>query len=715
MIMRRDGFLRVPIRADHQGRIQNISIGETALNGDPDPTLPYPQSLEISFDVVGGNTEVQVAPPWEGFIYFIPDSTLNHPTVPSDVSVGNFPMWPVTGDLLIRSMNSFAGSGGLDDAFATHLPLVDPLPSIVRFSKIRLTQDFLFTTVRDLPKYRFTFGGTQVLSDDPLRHQKLIVVFLAGKTGLPCRMDANDPTKDAALLPMPSVDLAPAGNRTTLRISVASASEESLSSSWFTMVPDYDAISGESFVPAAIDNFAQQLINPAHPNHSVFPARIIFQSAPAGAYAPDHAPLTPLRAALAAALPGGRSYRKLQLLRPPIPGPTVTSAAYRPYPMYRLCWRPTGGGATESLRMPLSGRMYLPLANDTFTFWVIPRSNDPALVVAGDQVKLSTLAPPPAHYIGVPQTTLDLAFAPATDQLTSYVHLQRYDSSMAWDVYKRIAAVRARHIAAAATAWNVPNVPCDLAHPHGVCNFYILPVTAARRPFSEVYGFIRESAGRHGLAPEFLHVVFFGEGGNQAIDAAAAAGGFDPAESLDTFNFVGLDLIVYRTGRPLPLGTPPVPPEATADGDADEIAEYTYNLVTEGYVDAATASAVTRDREVVRHEARTRTLQVGHIAGWQAVIELVAAELHSRLAEMVAHLGAPAGLTENERRFLSYVRFNSAPATARDHADHLATRMVPWVNPLPPGNQNALYNTIQRLAITQWHEAAGAYRTLEVS
>lgn len=706
--MRRDSFLRTPIRADHQALLQNLLIADVPLNGNPDPANPYPQTLEIRFDIAASTTEVQIALPWEGLLQFRPDSTLNHPAAPSDVTVARYPTWAVVGDLLLRTFTLFGSGSGLQDAFTTHLPLVSPFPAIVRFSKVRLTQDFLFTTLGALPKHRFMFEGAAVASDDPLHLQKLIMKFLSGVALVPCKLDPADPTKDQTLLAMPSVHLAAAGTTTTFRIAIASASENGLSTTWFTMRPE-DAISGEPLVPVAIDNFTEQVTNPVHPHHSVIPARLIFQQAAAAAYAPDHDAATPLRAALAAPLAGGLRYRKIEVVRPPLPGSEVSSAATRPYPMYCLCWRPVGGGATESLRLPLSSRVYVPLADGSYRFWVIPRSADPTAIVAGDHVRLSLQAAPPARYIDLPSMTIDVAVG-SSPSARVFAHTHQYDSRMVWEGFRIVRPNRRPMQVAAARAWKLAEADGD---PHGVLDWFILPTTAAREDYRELYGYFRESAGRHGLAPEFLQVVFFGEGGGLAITP-----GFDPAKAIDTWGFVGLDLVLYRTGR-LPIGAPPVPPEAVAAGDADEIAEFTFNLVTSGYVDAATAAAVTPAGRTEVNEIG-RTIHVGTVTGWKEAIELVAAEIHARLDEMTAYLAAKVPpipvAEENQRRFLAYLRYSSRPATARSHADNLAVRLRPWTGAFPalgvPSNALPHFLAIQRVAVTEWQEAAAVYRSI---
>lgn len=704
--MREDGFLRAPIRGDHQVRLRNLQIGEAALAGDPDPAAPFPQTLEIDFDVDAAVSEVQIAPLWEGMLRFVPDSVVNHPAAPADVTEAQFPTWAVVGDLILRSYLSFLGPSELEGAFATHIPFVSPAPTTVRYAKVSLTREFLFTTLRNLPKHRLMFAAAVVPTNDPLYHQKLVIKFLAGQASVPCPIDPATPANDAALRPMPSVHLAAAGLTTTLRVAIASLSEELLEPTWFDARPEYDAIAGDPLVRPPLNTLANQLSSPAHPSHSAVPARVIYQSAAAAAFAPDHGPTTPVRAALAAARADGRTYRRIELLRPPIPGAPVGSAAQRPYPMYRLCWRPAAPGAAESTRIPLSGRLYLPLSDGTYTFWVIPRSGDPAVTLAGDHIRLSTQAPPPARYIEPPSTTLDVALG-AASSARLFTHTHPYDSRMVWEGFRIVSRSRARQVAAA-RAWGLPEADKD---PHGALDWFI--TNAARADYRELYGYIRESAGRHGLAPEFLQVVFFGEGGHIAITP-----GFDAAKAIDTYGFAGLDLVLYRTGR-LPIGADPVPPQAVASGDADEIAEYSFNLVNEGYVDAATAAAVTPAGRTVVNEIG-RTIHVGTVTGWKAAIELVAAELHARLDEMTTYLAGKippiAVVEENQRRFLAYLRYSSRPGTARGHADNLAGRLRRWTGAYPPlgvrSDPLPHFLSIQRVAVTQWQEAAAVYRSI---
>jgi hypothetical protein len=211
--MRANGFLRTPIRGDHQARLQNLRGTEVPLAGNPASGTPYPQALEISFDVQQGTTEIQISPVLEGTLLFIPDSTSNNPTDPAQVVEASYPGWSVTGDLLLRAVGVFGGSNELAAVFSQHIPLIAPPPDTFRYSKIRITRDFLFTTVRRLRATGLVFNATAVDSRDPLYHPKLVISFLQGRARVMCRVDPAAPANDDALQPMPAVVLAPAGNR----------------------------------------------------------------------------------------------------------------------------------------------------------------------------------------------------------------------------------------------------------------------------------------------------------------------------------------------------------------------------------------------------------------------------------------------------------------------------------------------------------------------
>jgi len=691
-------FLRTPIRGEDQWSLLDLQVGEASLVGDPQPDQVYPQTLEISFDVALGTTEVQIAPLWEGSLIFLPDSTAGNPLDPAEVSLANYPNWSVTGDMVLTTI---AGTVDFADAFAFHIPLIRRVPGLVRYSKVRLTQDFLFTTLKNALPFSIVFDGEIVFAGDPLFHEKLLINVLRGTAGVPCLQPPDDSGLDTAHQPMPAVVLEPSDSRTVLRVTVASVSEKVSDLGWFEQRPEYDDLSGELLVDPALQTEEDIRYNPAHPCLSVIPAWGLFQAASLASYAPDHAVGVPVRAALTAARPDGLTYRRVDLFRPPIPGAVVSTIPQRPYPQYQLCWTPGDGQPTRSLRIPLAGQAYLPLADGLYGFSAIPRSADPAMVFPGEQVTLSLSRSASEKVIGLPQATVAVDFT-GVDATTLYVHLRMYDSLYVWDGYAGVSSRRGRLQAQAESDWNAL-----------VRDWYVLPVNEPESAsYAPMYGFLRESAGRHGLAPEFLQSVFFGEGVAVTIPAAINRHEvFDPLQLVDGFFDVGLDLILYRTGGTMLNGDPPPIPEIP-ESAVDELAEYQYNLVAEGYVDAATASAVWWSRQ--ERNEKGRLIQVASINGWAAAIELVAAELHARLDEMAAYLAGQVPAVEvpmeNQRRYLAYVRFNASLATAKRHADSLETRAIKWSGTRPTDRRDAEYNTVQRLATTQWHEAAGIYR-----
>ena len=609
--MRDDKFLRTPIRGDHQDRLQNLLIEEAPLAGNPLSDDFYPQTLEISFEVDPAIAEVQIAPLWEGFFLFIPDSNSGNPTEVSEVSEANYPNWSVTGDLILRSFVDFSGPPNLESAFGTHIQLITPIPSIVRYSKIRLSQEFIFTTLKEVFWNPIIFNEELISPNDPEYHQKLVIAFLQGNAEVPCTVDRDDPALDDALRPMPEIVLAPQGDRTVFRVIAASRSEKEIDLAWFDQRPEYDDISGEQLVDPALQTEQDLKFSQAHPNQSVISLLALYQAASLLSYAPDHEDTAlPLRIALSAPLSDGKIFRRIELIRPEIPGAPVGASPYRHYPMYQFCWKLGELGTTQSQRMPLSGRLYLLLENGDYDFWVITRSQNPDVFVTGDQVRLSFTAEAPAKYITLPDVKVTTSVQSGVDSLTIYAHFPAFESLYLWEGFDNAFQIKTGLQAKAEADWNAD-----------IFDWYLLPTSQANKPYSALYGYIRESAGRHGLAPEFLQTIVWGEGCQGEINRHPV---FDPMEVLDAFGFMGLDLILYRTGGKMPNGDPPpIPPEIPAS-NVEELAEYSYNLVTEGYVDPLTAANVSWGREVVRREAGgQRTLQIANIIGWDTAIELV--------------------------------------------------------------------------------------------
>jgi hypothetical protein len=686
--MRQTVFLRTPIKAAHQGRMQNLQVSEQPPAGNPAAGDVYPQTLIVSFDVAAGTTDVEIAPLWEGYLYFLPDDTTGYPTKPEEVTPANFDKWRLVGDLVLHNTRGFLDeSAAVDQAFASHIKLIRPAASAVRYSKVRLTRDFLFGTLAAIPAVVFVSDGAKVDERDRQWHAKFVLGFLRGRTKVPCPVDAADPSKDFANQAMPSVHLAAPGGATTFRVAVAARAPEAevTGFAWFQHRPEFDDIPGVPLVPPTLDTLTHQRFNPAHPSHSVISAFALYQSASAAAYAPDHDAAKPLRAALTAPRPDGATYRRIDLIRPPAPGNAVTTSyPQRPFPQYQLSWRPAAGGTTQSLRIPLTGRLYLPLTDQDYRFWASPRSRDPEEGVA--QFLLSRKQPS-KKYIDLPSTMVTYAPAAGDDPPPLYADLLDYDSKRTWTAFVELDDFQ-RFKDKAKEAWNVP-----------VLNFFIHR-SAAMVHYGRIYGFFRAAAGRHGLAPEFLHAVFMGEGPGAGDDPST------PEEEQ-------LGLIEQNRKNGVPYSDTEVI-NSFGDLGLDVIGETIGPLIANGYLDSAFSAdqVLSNPRSVPNEKGEPRT--TWDIAGWEAAIELVAAELHSRLDAMRAYCAANgiAITTDVQRRFLAYLAYNAGVAGAKAllDAENLDKRLRSWTGSWPGTQRNAHFNSLIRVAISEWYENAEVYR-----
>jgi hypothetical protein len=674
----------------------NLQVTEQPFNGDPQPGDPYPQSLQITFET--DETEVQVATLWEGLIHFIPDSTAGYPQNPQDVTEANFSTWPLVGDLLLITADF-----SLREPFATHIPLIKQPPSLVRYSKVRLTRDFLFTTLRQvrLPiRLVENRAIVKLEGTDPLWHPKYVMAFLQGRAGVFCPIDPDDPAADFTNHPMPSVVVA-TGNTTTLTVTVSSRAEEVLVQSWFDREGDYDDIAGDSLVDPNIDNFQDQVRNPAHPGHSVIPLGAIFITAADEVFESSHR-LSSLRNTVINQLTSGKPYRSIKIERPPTPGKLVSTFPQRSFPQYRINWKRIGTATIDSLRLPLSGYNYIPLQDGQYTFWAIPRSQDPTVVQTGDQLQLS-LKQDTRKYIDLPsqggEVTLDLV--PGQTETKIYAHLHEYDSKRAWAEFQKAYDDKSYiSLREAAKARLNPTGKAKL-------NWFINQFRNME-DYSPIYGHIAASAGRHGLAPEFLQAVLMGESVNDKIWSMHDYGlPYSEDALIHSIDHSGLDLIVYRLG--LNDDPPPLPDE-----------EFRFNLIDEGYLDTSFSDSLENFGKQWRDEGGVAIeLEVADIRGWEAAVELVAAELHARLDEMLVYADEQniAITTEEKKRYLAYIRFNASFTNARTYVDQLRPpsdhlendRLKGWEGP-PPKKENARYNALQRVAAAEWFEAVGVYR-----
>jgi hypothetical protein len=709
--MRQTTFLRTPIRADHQSRLLNLQVAEQALAANPSPTDVYPQTLLINFGIAAGTSEVQIAPLWEGSFRFLADSTDGYPTDPSEVTEANFPQWKLVGDLVLES--GVKEMIDMRKAFGTQLPLISPPPSIVRYSKIRLTRDFLFVTMSGLQNVRFIRNGKVVDSKDPQWREKLIIAFLQGQAGVFCNVHNSDPTQDLALQPMPSVSLQPAGSVTTFRVAIANrAPELANQTNWFAPQPEIDDIFADPLADPGFRTRPDWSVDPGHPSHSVISTFALFTSALPAAYATEHGLSTPLRVALTAPRNDGKTYRRIDLLRATAPTTMGNASSYpqRPFPMHQLSWQLIDASEpAESLRIPLSGRLYVPLANGQLGFWANPRFRDNPEIDPEAKLMLS-IRTPDNKFLSMPTPAVDLTIGAADSAISLYANLLEYDGTRAWTVIRDKKKLRDQAIAAGEKRWNVT-----------VLKLFINP-KPTMITYARVYGLIREAAMRHGLAPEFLHAVFMGEGvggANGLLEARANMA--DPPtfeqrefEPIDSITQLGLDWIA--DDLPTPVGKTPIP-----TGDQDIALQA---LLTQHYLDPQFGPTSLVDLDNYRTEAKVLHM-TGKPVGWLAAIELVAAEAHARLDMMLRLLDLadrdPDAVSETQRRWLTYVRYNTEMKfdtwmTLGRNLDHWCVR---WRRSDRPGGpkdpsfsalEQVTYNSLQHLPVAEWYEQVGVYR-----
>lgn len=779
--MRATNFLRTPIRADHQARMRNLLVTEQLLTGDPSGGS-FLQALRITFET--SETEVQIAALWEGRMRFIPDTTAGYPLSPEEVTEDNFSAWPLEGDLVLHTEDF-----SLHQPFATHIKLIAFPPSLVRYSKIRLTSDFLFSTLRQvlLPLRMREEDKAITLNDaDPFWHQKLIIAFLQGHVSVNCFLDQDDPSKDFTTKPMPSVALTPVG-QSSLTITASSRCSEVYAATWFRHQPQYDNIPGvpllsPSMAPTGRPTMSQgpnatvlidtnarfqttgvkkgffvsnvtdgglgvvesvnsetqlthtplekgqnndwkvtdiyqlydlhdQFYNPSHPGHSVIPLAAIFATANEETFEGQHRG-SALWEAIRAFSAAGARYRRIDIVRPPRPGSPVSSQPQRPFPQYQINWQKIGDPSISSLRLPLSGHVYIPLREGQYKFWAIPRGQRPQEFHDGDQLKLSVKRDD-RKYIDLPGGSVVVDILSGDTSKTIFAHLFEYDSSFAWHAFASlnreqvVEPLRSEY----ARRWNVRADDEEKK----INYFYLWPQVQNKSPRMEtykyLYGHIVGAAGRHGIAPEFLQAVLIGEGIYVNYIRDEANGPYRDDQVFDTY-YVGLDKVGGLREK-------------------DPTAGYYSEWISQSYTDGDHFGHTVTSFEVVQNKELDPDKNPGlvgicppggchytraEITGYEAVVEWTVTELHFGLDWMVRKIreeGLEPISTEDERRFIAYVFFNTYfPATRgtilREFRDSDKT-IRKWKGEYP-GNKNARFNSLLRLAIAQFLEELGIYR-----
>jgi len=689
--MRASGFLRTPIRADHQDRMLDITIDEAPFAGNPSPADPYPQTLLISFTPVAAATEIQIAPCWEGDFYFIADDQAGYPTTSAQVTQTNAGSWPLTGDLLLVTRDL----GKQGDALKSHATLLESAPIVVRYSKVKLTIDFLFTTLMQASLKGMVVDGKLLSYSAQTQHPQLVIKFLAGAAGIPCSVDSANPATDFARHAMPVVALQAAPDATVLRIGMSCHS--GLPNAWFAPRPEDPQIPGTPLVDPAIANEKHARFTLAHPAHCFIPPLVLYANAAPAAFVADHL-AAPLFTLLQAPRADGSTWRRIALKRPVVDKVTraVSRFPTRVYPLYQVVWQRLSDGEIESQRLPLDGVLYLPLLDESYRFYVSRRAEDPPSIADVEEFALG-LQTPPNRYLDLSTPTVEVALGSADAAANIYVHLLRFDSSRAWEAFVEVDLRYYRLMEEAKQTWGLPVV--------SRWSIYVPDTPAIKakmvgmRDYARIHGYIRASAGRHGLAPEFLQAVILGEGAVNFVqymwDRPGPVTPYDPSILIPGFTNLGLDHIWETV---LTLG---------ADHYLDE------NRFNRG-------SLTNYITEINPEDGST--FHSADVIGWEAGVEFVAAELHQRLDWMLNVIGKQRHqVSELQRRFLAYGRYVSGEVTSAAMARQMSSLLQRWEGPPasappPPGSPlsafvaRVRYKTFQRLAVAEWLEKSGVYR-----
>ena len=705
--MRANEFLRTPVRADHQARMLDLTVSEQPLVtaalavGDP-----LPQSLVLEFSVDAAQNEVQIAPCWEGDLWFVPEATTGYPQAPADVTQARAAQWDLTGDLVLESL---AIGSALDKALKPPSSIVSPTPNVVRYSKVKLTVAFLFTTLPAAKKREFLVAGKTIRIADPNFHAHQVIQFLAGNLSIPCAVDASDPALDFATRDMPLIKVATGPDKTVFRVSMSHRS--AISNEWFARRPE-DLFAPEPLLDPSFATVQHNRLNPAHPAHSPVPPLALFRTVRETAVAAAHR-AAPLWALLRAPATDGTHYVRVEVLRPPIPGDAVTLFPVRPFPQFGLSFAPTANlMQRQVVRLPVNGSVYLPLAEDDYRFWA-SRHGDVVDSFVDEELFSVSLRNPAKHYIDLGQVTVTKPIAANETSFQLFAHLLKYDSERTFEAWVVLGWGYKKLMDEASDAWNLTFTKDAKPNRSSVLRWSIYvhdrpAESQAMRDWNRIHGLIRSAAGRHGLAPEFLHAVMFGEGvGGPGARISVnwerpppTPYADHPQNPLTGFAEMGLDRIWCDLNMP-----------GTGLQDAGYIDTVRFGSGTNEIIEVPNLTATT-------NEDRVTLICSGNPTSWASAIEYTAATLNARLDDMATRVGKPrAQIPEAQRRWLAYFRFHSYnPVNIQRAVSERALHVKNgWDAIEPPpetefGFRVVRFKTIQRMAVAGWIEKARVYR-----
>ncbi|WP_326557644.1 hypothetical protein [Micromonospora sp. NBC_01796] len=216
----RDGFLLFPFSPADQGRIDPTSISVTDIGYAPAPVAgqPYPQAMRLAFRLTAGSPVPQVRPLFPGQLRFVADPAA--PGVipaPDDVEFTEtaYAGWRTIGMLRLT----------VDPEAARALGELDPdlavLPNVVWYGPVRISQEFLFSTLRTGLRAERLGGTPSIPPSDPRWAKHAVAAFLDGRYEPTIRAGATAATDDRIAHPMPTVHPTGAQHDVTLLVTAA--------------------------------------------------------------------------------------------------------------------------------------------------------------------------------------------------------------------------------------------------------------------------------------------------------------------------------------------------------------------------------------------------------------------------------------------------------------------------------------------------------------
>ncbi|MGQ0679575.1 MAG: hypothetical protein ACT4OM_07970 [Actinomycetota bacterium] len=258
-------FLRFVFSAADQANIDPASlvVQDVAYAAAPNPAQPYPQSLRITLRSDATKPWPQIRPLFPGKLEFIADAAAPGAT-PSPAEVDFTPAayagWRTRGMLKVTLDPRRQGD------LKAHAAGLEVFPNIVWYSPVRVTSDFLFTTLRNglrrEPVPLVAGGSIATGHADWAKHA--VAGFLAGHYQPSLRLGANAAADDVAAHAMPTIE----------PTAVMTGDAELVVTTAFTRTPQ-DAPDGN--FDALAPGVGRE--NPAHPAHGVLPARHVYRMA----------------------------------------------------------------------------------------------------------------------------------------------------------------------------------------------------------------------------------------------------------------------------------------------------------------------------------------------------------------------------------------------------------------------------------------------------